>query len=268
VSVRPHDHVAQCELGGDHLALGRQHQCRGPQVFGLVCRVGHATADLPNLVQLRSRELQLPAHHASLGASSEGQRPQRVVAGRLRFRHRPVGFHQSAIERALLPIGDPQVVVALSDALAPPRPFEGGARDLPGRDRLRMPPPQVTDDPQIVGAAAGHRDIGVPAGDHERPGAIIRGFVDPPADQGDGTPRIEGATFYRPLVAPTRLVQRYIEPQASLVVAPQPRVRGPVQQGEARRSLELAPLAGAEVRDDVGVAAGRGQLLGFLDYER
>src|SRR2546430_17343315 len=81
--------------------------------------------------------------------------PQRMVSRCLRFSDGPVRLCQRAVERALVPIGEPQVVVAVRDARPPRRPVEGGKGDLPRRDRLCVPAPQVADDPQIVGAAAG-----------------------------------------------------------------------------------------------------------------
>src|SRR5207249_11999728 len=101
----------------------------------------------------------------------------------------------------------------------------------------------------------------------EAPGAVVGGFIEPPADKGDGAPRVERATFDRLLVAHARFVQRHLEPPASLIVAPHPCVRGPVQQREIRRLLELSRLPRAEVRDDVGVAPGRSELLGLVDYD-
>jgi len=50
-------------------------------------------------------------------------------------------------------------------------------------------------------------------------------------------------------------------------MAPEPRLRGPVQQREARRILELTPRACAQVLDDLGVVPGRDELPGFVDYE-
>jgi len=48
-------------------------------------------------------------------------------------------------------------------------------------------------------------------------------------------------------------------------VAPEARLRGPVQQREVRRTVEIARGSRAEARDDLGVAASRGQLLGLVD---
>src|SRR5439155_15372992 len=138
-------------------------------------------------------------------------------------------------------------------------------RDLPGSDRLRVASPQATDDAQVVGAAGGGGKITVPAGDHEGLREVICRFVDLPADQGDGAPRIESVTLDRLLVTRARLAQRPIEPPESFIVAPEPRLRGPVQQRQAQRILELAP-ARAEVVDHLGVVSRHGQLLGPLDY--
>src|SRR2546427_1399713 len=157
--------------------------------------------------------------------------------------------------------------MALGYAVAHTSPIEGGDGDLPRPDRLRVPPPQATDHAQIVGAAAGHRDIAVPARGHEALGEVARRFVDPSAAHGDRAPRIERLTLDRPLVPPTRLVQRQIEPPQSFVVAPQPRLRAPVQQREARRIRQLAPVLRTEELDDLGVVSGRGELSGPLDYQ-
>jgi len=69
------------------------------------------------------------------------------------------------------------------------------------------------------------------------------------------------------LVPLARLVQRPIQPPLAFVVTPQPRLRGPVQQREAWRKLQLASGARAQVLDDLGVVAGRGELPRLLDYE-
>src|SRR5439155_23973372 len=132
---------------------------------------------------------------------------------------------------------------ALGDALTQTRALEGRERELPRPDRLRVASPQIADDPQVVGAATRRGQIAVPAGAHEGPCKAVCCLVDPPADQGDGAPRIERLTLDRRLVLPTRLVQRQIHPAQSLVVPPEPRLRGAVQQRQARRSRELGPFS-------------------------
>src|SRR6266540_2458438 len=69
------------------------------------------------------------------------------------------------------------------------------------------------------------------------------------------------------LVAVARLVQRHVEPPLPLGMAPEPRLRGPVQQSETRRLLELPPRLCAQVLDDLGVVAGRGELPRLVDYD-
>ena len=152
---------------------------------------------------------------------------------------------------------------------APPQAgaVEGGRGELPGSDRLGVPSPQVTDDPEIVGAAAGGGSVPVPAGGQEGLREVIRRLVDPPAHQGDGAPRIEGVTFDRLLFTLARLVERQVEPPLSLIVAPEPRVRGAVQQREARRIRQLTSRSPAEVLDDLGVVSGGGELPGLVDYD-
>jgi len=108
-----------------------------------------------------------------------------------------------------------------------------------------VPPAQVADDAQIVGAAAGRGKIGVQAREHERPRAVVRRLVDPPADQGDGAPRIEGATLDSLLASLARLVQRQVQPPQPFVVAPQTRLRRAEQQRQTGRLLELARPARA-----------------------
>src|SRR5207247_8225281 len=134
-----------------------------------------------------------------------------------------------------------------SDDRPSPRPCGGRAAHLPGPDRLGVPPAQRADDAQIVGAAAGHGEIAVPAGAHQGLREVIRCLVGPTADKRGGAPRIEGATLDRIIAPLARLVYRQIEPPESLIRAPESRLRRPVQQGEARRILELG--APAEVRD-------------------
>src|SRR2546427_12667197 len=145
--------------------------------------------------------------------------------------------------------------MALGYAVAHTSPLEGGAGDLPRPDRPRVHPPPATDPAQIVGAAAGHRDIAVAARGHEGLGEVVRCLVDPSADHSDRAPRVEGLTLDRRLVPPARLVQRQIEPPQSFVVAPQPRLRGSVQQREGRRGPELASFLLAEAVADLSVRA-------------
>ena len=71
VRLRPPDHLAQGPLGGRHLAFGRQHRRRDPQVLGLADGIGQAAADLLNLFQLAPCQLQLTADHADLHPSPE-----------------------------------------------------------------------------------------------------------------------------------------------------------------------------------------------------
>ncbi len=158
-------------------------------------------------------------------------------------------------------------MVALGNALAQTCLVEGGGGDLPGPDRLRVPPAQVADDPQIVGAAADCGTIAVAAGGHEGLREAVRGLVDLPADQGDGAPRVEGVTLDRRVVLLARPLQRHIEPAQAFPVAPEARLRRPVQQREARRIRELGLFARAQVRDDLGVAPGGGELPGLVDDE-
>src|SRR2546427_9665463 len=157
--------------------------------------------------------------------------------------------------------------MALGYAVAHTSPLEGGDGDLPRPDRLRVPPPQATDHAQIVGAAAGHRDIAVPARAHEGPGEVVRRLVDPSADHRDRAPRIEGLTLNRRLFPPARLLQRQLEPPQPFVAAPQPRLRGPAQRGKGRRIREVASFLRSEVFDDLGVVSGRGELPRLVDYE-
>ena len=130
-----------------------------------------------------------------------------------------------------------------------------------------MPPPEVADDAQVVGAAAGRGQVAIPAGGHQGPRAKIRCLVDAPADQRERAPGVERVPLDGLLVALARLVQRPIQPPLAFVVTPQPRLRGPVQQREARRKLQLAPGACAQVLDDLGVVAGCGELPRLFDYE-
>src|SRR5207249_10152136 len=105
-----------------------------------------------------------------------------------------------------------------ADTLPPAGPVEGGAGDLPGSDRLGVSSPQVTDDAQVVGAAAHGRRIAVQAGEHEGPRAVVRGLVDAPADQRHGTPCVQRTTLDAPLPALARLLQRHIQPPKPLFV--------------------------------------------------
>ncbi len=109
--------------------------------------------------------------------------------------------------------------------------------------------------------------IALPAGGHERLREVVRRLVDPPADQGDGAARIEGVTGDRLLVPLARLVQRHIQPPQSFVVPPQPHLRAPVQQREARGIHQLGLGSRAEVLHDLGVVSGGGEVAGLVDYE-
>src|SRR5207245_10915400 len=191
---------------------------------------------------------------------------ERVARTRLGFRRGPVGLREGAADRALLPVGDPEVVVALANPLPPAGPLEGGAGDLPGSDRLGVSSPQVTDDAQVVGAAAHGRRIAVQAGEHEGPRAVVRGLVETPADQRHGAPCVQCTAPDSPSPALARLLQRRIQPAEPLSVAPDARLRGPVQQRETRGLYELTALAGGEIVDHLGVLSRRGELLGLIDY--
>src|SRR3989442_11468112 len=107
--------------------------------------------------------------------------------------------------------------MALGYAVAHTSPLEGGDGDLPRPDRLRVPPPQATDHAQIVGAAAGHRDVAVAARGHEGLGEVVRCLVDPSAYHGDLAPRIEGLSHYRRLLPPSRAFHRPIQSPQSFV---------------------------------------------------
>ena len=74
-------------------------------------------------------------------------------------------------------------------------------------------------------------------------------------------------TLDRLVVPLARLVQRQIQPPEPIFVAPEPRLRGSVQQREARRILELVLRSSTEVFDDLGVVAGCGEPLSLLDYD-
>ena len=264
----PADHVTQRPLGRRHLALGHeQHRC-DPQILRLAKGVGQVAADLPHLVQLAPRQLQLAAGYADVGPPPESHRPEGAIPRSFGFGDRLIGLRQSAVERPLLAIRDPQVVVALGDALPQTGFVKGGRGHLPGPDRLGVPPPEVADDPQVVGAAADRGAIAIAAGSHERPREVVPRLVDPPADQGDSASRIEGLTLERPLLSFARLFEGQIEPPQALLVAPEPPLRGPVQQREARRFLQLAPPAGGKVLDHLGVVSRRGELSSLVDYER
>ena len=234
-------HTAQALAdAGDYAELvtylgGRtQDELEQSPMLALLSGIGHAAADRADLVERAPRQTNLALRHADFCATSERQGPQRLIPGRLPFRHGPVRLRQRAVERALVPIREPQVVMALRHARPPARPIEGGKSDVPRRDGLRVPAPQVADDPQIGGATAGGTHVAVAAGHHEGPRAVVRGLVEPPAHQRHGAARVEGAALDRRLLAPARLVQRHIQPPQPLRVAPHARMGGPVQQSEVR----------------------------------
>ena len=266
VRLRSPDHLPQRPHGRRRLALGRQHRCRDSEILRLSDGVGILATDFAHPVQVAARQLRLAARHADLGASPQRQRGKRAVSRRFGCRDRLVGFRQRAVELSLLAIRDPEVVVTLGDALLPTGAVEGGDGDVPGPDRFGVSPPQVTDDPQIVGAAADRGIVAVSARDHEGLREVVRRFVDPPADQRDGAPCVERVTFDCLLVQLARLVQRHLQPAQSFGVAPEPCLRGPVQQREAGRLRQFAPRAAAEVLDDLKVTPGRSELPGLVDY--
>ena len=115
--LRPPDHVAQGALGSGQVAVGHQQRGRHAQVLCLADGIAQLPADIPHLIQLAPRELQLAANHADLRASPERLRPERAIPGRLGRGDGPLGLDQRAVEGALLPVADPQVVAALGDAL-------------------------------------------------------------------------------------------------------------------------------------------------------
>ena len=267
VGLRPPHHFVQRPLGGRHPAFGREQRCRDVQILGVFDRIAESAAELADLVHLAPCQHQLAAGHADLGASAERQRPERAIAGCFGLGDRLIGLRQRAVERALLPIGDPQIVAALRDALSQTRPVESGNRDFPRPDGFRVAPPQVADDPQVVGGPTGRGVITVPAGDHERLREVVRRFIDPPADEGNGTACIEGVTLDRALLQLARLMYRAVQPEQAFIMPPEPRLRGPVQQGEIGRILELGPRPRAQVLDERSVLAGHGELPGVIDYE-
>ena len=184
-----------------------------------------------------------------------------------RVRDGAVGHCQRLAQRPLLPIRDRLVVLAFGHAPPQAGAVEGGRGDLPGPDRLRVPPPQVADDPQIVGAAAGGDGIAVPAGGQEGLREVVRRLVDPSTHQRDGAPRIEGVTLDRLLVPLAGQVEGQIEPPLTLIVPSEPRVRSSVQQGETRRIRQFARRLCAEVFDDLGMASDGGELPGRVRYD-
>jgi len=92
-----------------------------------------------------------------------------------------------------------------------------------------------------------------------------RGLVEAPADQRHGPASVQRPTLDAAFAAAARPLQRRVQPPEPFIVAPEPRLRSPVQQREVRRSVEIARISRAEVRDDLGVAASRGKLLSLID---
>src|SRR5438128_1098624 len=150
---RPPDHLAQRALASRQVALGHEQQRHRAQILRLYHGIDQPAADFRHPVQLAPSELQLARDHADLRASPERLRPQRAIPGRLGCRDSLVGLGQRAVEGPLLAIRDRQVVAALGDALSQTGPVERRERNLPGPDRLGVPPPQLADAPQILGAA-------------------------------------------------------------------------------------------------------------------
>ncbi len=223
---------------------------------------------LPDLLQLAARQLQLAADDVNLRPASQHQCPQRAIPGGFSLRDGAIGLREGAIERSLLAVRDPQVVTALGDTLSPGAPIEGRTGDFPGPDRFCESPPQVTDDAEIVGAAADRRQIAVEAGEHEGPRAVVRGLVETPAHQGHGTARVQRTTLDSALATFASLLERCVEPLESFISAADLRLCGPVQQREARRLRELAALAGGEILYHLGGLARCGELPGFIDHDR
>lgn len=268
--VRPRaiDHLAQHALGHRELTLHRRHRRLHPQIPRLLDERRDPATDLPHALQVATRRLELTAEHADLRPAADRQRCHRLLPGRLGFRHGPVGLAKRRVERTLLPIGYAQVMGALRHAVADAGPLAGGPGDLPRFDRRRVPPPQMADDPQIVGGAAGRRQIAVPAGDLERAREIVPGLLDPPAHEGEDTPGVEGARLQRLLAAPAGAVERHVQPAEAFVVAPEARLRRPIQQREARRPRTLVLVARAEIGHHLRMTPGRGQPPGSLHDQR
>ena len=267
VRLRPLDHPAQRPLRRRPPAFGRQQRRDDARILGLVGWMRQLTPALPDPLQLAARRLQLAADDVNLRPPSQDQCPQRGIPGGFSLRHGAIGLREGAIERSLFAVRDPQVVTALGDPLSPAAPIEGRTGDFPGPDRLGVASPQVTDDAEVVGAAADRCQIGVEAGEHEGPRAVVRGLVETPADQRHGTARVQRTTLDSPLATLAGLVERRVEPLKSFLRAPELRLRGPVQQCEARRLHELAAFAGGEIFDDLGVLSRRGELPGLIDYD-
>src|SRR5205809_3598245 len=102
-------------------------------------------------------------------------------------------------------------MVTFGDAPPQAGAVEGGRGELPGSDRLGVPSPQVTDDPELVGAPAGGGSVPVPAGGQEGLREVIVGPFDPPAHKAVGPPRIEGVRLNRRLVRLAAQSQRQAE---------------------------------------------------------
>jgi hypothetical protein len=257
--------TSQCPLGGAGLSLRHEQRRNDAQVLGLADGIEQAAADFVDLVQLAPRERDFAARYADLGPSPQCRCAQGAVARGFGFADGLVGFGQRAIEIALLAIGDAQIVPALGDALPQPRPCERGHGDVPRPDCLGAAARQIANDPQVVRAPPGRREIRNRARSHHGLREIVRRLIDASADERDRTARVEGATLDRVFVALAGLLQRAIQPAQPFIVASHPRLRRAVQQGERRGVFKLPRLLRAEVLDHLGVMARRCEFLGFAD---
>src|SRR5205085_391764 len=75
VRLRLLDHLAQHDLSRGPLTFGHQQRRDDARILALIGRIGHAGAEVSNLVQLASRQLHLAAGHADLRPPPEREGP-------------------------------------------------------------------------------------------------------------------------------------------------------------------------------------------------
>ncbi len=200
-----------------------------------------------------------------LGTATQGRRRQRLVAGGLGIGMGELSFVERSVQLALLAVRNGQVVACLGHAPGERGLFERSDRDRVRRQRLRVPAPQVTDGPQVVGATTDARVVAVAAGGHHGLGEVVGCLVNSPGCEGDAPTRVERTRLDGRLPERARATEGVLDPLERLVRLAELDCRGAEQERQCRRVLIVRRLPPLEIPHDLAVPPGFGKFASLLD---